>query len=52
MHIFAVLAAGFSIGAAALLMLGNSLQPQAAPQCLRQKAAGFLLLFGLAVFLQ
>jgi hypothetical protein len=48
MHILAVLATGFSISAAALLMLGNGLQPQAAPQCLRQKAAGCLLLVGLA----
>lgn len=47
MQTLALLAIGFSLGTAVLLMLGNLLQPQT-PQRPLAKAAGFLLLIGLA----
>ena len=47
MAIIALLFIGFSLGSAVLLMVGNMLQQQNA-LCYTAKAAGFLLLFGLA----
>ncbi len=47
MPVIALLFIGFSLGSAALLIVGNILQQQNAPAC-TAKAAGFLLLLGLA----